>query len=67
MMHDGMMHNDMMHKFLVRDGYEKIEKNIEIRLYIPLGTTLESFTPLLGVLFELCIALGTTLELLHLY
>jgi hypothetical protein len=39
-MHDGMMHNDMMHKCLVRDNYEKIEKNREIRLCIPLGKTL---------------------------
>jgi hypothetical protein len=57
MMHDGLMYNDMMHKCLVRDGYEKIEENSEIRLCIPLRMTLESFTPLLVVLFELYIPL----------
>jgi hypothetical protein len=47
------------------------------RLYIPLGTTLESFHLLLGGILamhplmndfgaKLCIPLGTTLELIHL-
>jgi hypothetical protein len=34
----------------MQDVYEKHRKNIAVRLCIPLGTTLESFTPLLGVL-----------------
>jgi hypothetical protein len=32
-----------------------------------LETSLESFTPLLGVSFKLCIPVGTTLKLVHLY
>jgi hypothetical protein len=42
-------------------------KDIIGRLYILLGLSLEPFTPLLGVSFKLCIPIGTTLELLHLY
>jgi hypothetical protein len=33
----------------------------------PLMNDFRSFTPLLGVFIELCIPLGTTSELLHLY
>jgi hypothetical protein len=40
----------MVHECLMQDVYEKRRKIIAIRLYIPLGTALESFTHLLGVL-----------------
>jgi hypothetical protein len=53
----------MKKKCVVRDGDRK---NIIQRLCIPLGTSLESFTPLLGVSFKLSIPVETTLELRHL-
>jgi hypothetical protein len=56
MMHDGMI---MMIK--------KEEENCCSMTLHPLRNDIRAFTPLVGVSFELCIPLGMTLELLHLY